>query len=182
MAANQPCTVCVHPKREEIDQKLLFREETLRSMEKTYSLDKSALSRHRQSHVKKDIVRAMEILNNEERAVYKARSGAELLAALDNLMEKANKIFDDATFSMENPPAPGENGFTTDDIIMFAKTMAKDRSIALQAIREMNNLLGRYGEFIRLGHELRDPNENNINETELPTHVQDLLDAVKAGV
>jgi len=81
------CTVCEHPQAEEINTALL-NGVSLRNIAERYSVSKTALHRHKESHLPADLVKAQ-----EAREIAKADS---LLDQVTELRDKALSILDKA--------------------------------------------------------------------------------------
>ena len=81
------CTVCEHPQAEEINTALL-NGVSLRNIAERYSVSKTALHRHKESHLPADLVKA-----REAREIAKADS---LLDQVTELRDKALSILDKA--------------------------------------------------------------------------------------
>ena len=85
------CSICEHPKRGEIDKAIVTRSASLRTIADRYGVSKTALIRHRDSHIPK-LVQAAE----SARAMQAASSGASLIDELDRLLKKALAILEAA--------------------------------------------------------------------------------------
>ena len=81
------CTVCSHPDREDIDQALL-EGGPYRGIAQRYEASASAVYRHKQDHLPKALVRAVEAQVVEH--------GADLLDQLQDLQQRAHRILDQA--------------------------------------------------------------------------------------
>ena len=85
------CRVCDHGERAAIDKAIVTRSASLRTIADRYGVSKTALIRHRDSHIPK-LVQAAE----SARAMQAASSGAALIDELDRLLKKALAILDKA--------------------------------------------------------------------------------------
>ncbi len=85
------CRVCDHGERAAIDKAIVTRSASLRTIADRYGVSKTALIRHRDSHIPK-LVQAAE----SARATQAASSGAALIDELDRLLKKALAILDKA--------------------------------------------------------------------------------------
>ena len=85
------CTVCTHPKRDEIDRALIAGE-PYRDIARRYGLSKDALRRHRE-HIPRDLARSRE-------AEEVARAD-ELLGQVQELRDRALSILDKAERSKD---------------------------------------------------------------------------------
>ena len=85
------CRVCDHGERAAIDKAIVTRSASLRTIADRYGVSKTALIRHRDSHIPK-LVQAAE----SARAMQAASSGAALIDELDRLLKKALAILEAA--------------------------------------------------------------------------------------
>ena len=85
------CRVCDHGERAAIDKAIVTRSASLRTIADRYGVSKTALIRHRDSHIPK-LVQAAE----SARATQAASSGASLIDELDRLLKKALAILEAA--------------------------------------------------------------------------------------
>ena len=85
------CRVCDHSDRAAIDKAIVTRSASLRTIADRYGVSKTALIRHRDSHIPK-LVQAAE----SARAMQAASSGAALIDELDRLLKKALAILEAA--------------------------------------------------------------------------------------
>ncbi len=87
MGMPRTCTVCTHPAREEIDKALLDGG-PYRGVAERYGASASAVYRHKQDHLPKALVQAVEAQVVEH--------GANLLDQLQDLQQRALRILDQA--------------------------------------------------------------------------------------
>jgi hypothetical protein len=80
----QKCSICIHPKRNEIDEALLLSARSLRDIADQFQVSKSALLRHKADHIATDLVKA-----NQANEVCRAES---LLDKLVSLKDDAARI------------------------------------------------------------------------------------------
>lgn len=85
------CRVCDHSDRAAIDKAIVTRSASLRTIADRYGVSKTALIRHRDSHIPK-LVQAAE----SARATQAVSSGAALIDELDRLLKKALAILEAA--------------------------------------------------------------------------------------
>jgi len=85
------CRVCDHGERAAIDKAIVTRSASLRTIADRYGVSKTALIRHRDSHIPK-LVQAAE----SARAMQAVSSGASLIDELDRLLKKALAILEAA--------------------------------------------------------------------------------------
>jgi anthranilate phosphoribosyltransferase len=85
------CRVCDHGERAAIDKAIVTRSASLRTIADRYGVSKTALIRHRDSHIPK-LVQAAE----SARAMQAVSSGAALVDELDRLLKKALAILEAA--------------------------------------------------------------------------------------
>ena len=85
------CRVCDHGERAAIDKAIVTRSASLRTIADRYGVSKTALIRHRDSHIPK-LVQAAE----SARATQEATSGAALMEELEALRGRVRAILDKA--------------------------------------------------------------------------------------
>ena len=90
-SVGRTCSICNHPDRAAIDKAIVTRSASLRTIADRYGVSKTALIRHRDSHIPK-LVQAAE----SARAMQAASSGAALIDELDRLLKKALAILEAA--------------------------------------------------------------------------------------
>jgi preprotein translocase subunit SecD len=73
----QKCTICIHPQREEIDEKLLLSATPLRTIADQFGVSKTALLRHKADHIPTDLVKA-----KDAKEICRAESLLDKLASL----------------------------------------------------------------------------------------------------
>jgi hypothetical protein len=104
----QKCSICIHPKRKEIDEALLLSPLSLRDIAGQFKLSKSALQRHKKEHIPTDLVKAKQadeicraegllsklitLKNHAERISQKAESDNDLKTALSGIREQSRII------------------------------------------------------------------------------------------
>lgn len=104
----QKCSICIHPKRNEIDEALLLSTKPLRTIADQFQVSKSSLLRHKSDHIPKtmaetkragEICRADRLLDklinlkcDAERITEKAESGNDLKVALSGIREQSRII------------------------------------------------------------------------------------------
>jgi hypothetical protein len=104
----QKCKICIHPKREKIDEALLLSELSLRDIAGQYKVSKSALQRHKEDHMPLDLIKTkmasevcraegllnelISLKNDAERITQKAESKDDLKTALTGIREQARII------------------------------------------------------------------------------------------
>jgi hypothetical protein len=80
----QPCSVCRHPRRQELDRRLLAGAETKRALARTFELSEDAVGRHSAEHVGPEVAKA---LADAEHA-----RGADLLGEVWRRQERADRL------------------------------------------------------------------------------------------
>jgi hypothetical protein len=86
----RPCSVCTHPKRDEIDSALLIGE-SLRNIAKQFSVGSTAVFRHK-DHVSKTLVKAAEA----DAEIREITRGEDLLQQVRDLNQRTLRILRDA--------------------------------------------------------------------------------------
>ena len=157
---------------------------SMHQISKKYGITVQSLARHLNNHISKKTARALvyrDIIEPEDRELIVVRTGEELLGGLDDLLTKAMKLYRGAVAEMDEPAVePDEEGnYSLKDLRAMARTIASSRKDALKSIEVMSNLYGRYGDFIKLSHELR-PLEELVEDI-LPASVQELLTDLEDG-
>ena len=97
----QKCSICIHPKRNEIDEALLLSTTPLRTIADQFHVSKSALLRHKTDHIPTDLMKAKQ-----------ADESCRAEGLLDKLCQKIN------TLSNENLI----NAILTDAVITKIRT------------------------------------------------------------
>jgi hypothetical protein len=104
----QKCTICIHPQREEIDEKLLLSATPLRTIADQFGVSKTALLRHKADHIPTDLVKAKDakeicraeslldklvsLKSDAERITQKAEIKDDLKTALSGIREQSRII------------------------------------------------------------------------------------------
>jgi len=81
------CSVCVHPKRNEIDEKIVARE-SYRAIARQYGLSKDAVSRHAENHLPVTLSKSQEASD--------VAHADDLLGQVQGLKDKALKLLEAA--------------------------------------------------------------------------------------
>jgi hypothetical protein len=89
----RPCTICPHPARTEIDRGLI-RGEPIRRMAAVHGLGEGALRRHRDTHLRQALRRAVEEERFELDVERLTRWCAHLQARTLNLLRRAEDLDD----------------------------------------------------------------------------------------
>jgi hypothetical protein len=77
----QKCSVCIHPKKNEIDETLLLSTTPLRTIADQFGVSKTALLRHKADHIPTDLVKAKQ---------------ADEICRAESLLDKLVSLKDDA--------------------------------------------------------------------------------------
>jgi hypothetical protein len=104
----QKCSICIHPKRNEIDEALLISTTPLRTIADQFHVSKTALLRHKTDHIPSDLIRAKQadeicraesllnklicLKNDAKRITEKAESTDDLKTALSGIREQSRII------------------------------------------------------------------------------------------
>ena len=104
----QKCSICIHPKRNEIDEVLLLSTTPLRTIADQFGISKTALLRHKTDHIPTDLVKAKDakevcraeslldklvsLKSDAERIAKKAESNDDLKTALSGIREQSRII------------------------------------------------------------------------------------------
>jgi hypothetical protein len=146
----QKCSICIHPKRSEIDQLLLLSATPLRTIADQFHVSKSALLRHKTDHIPTDLVKAKQadeicrvddllnklinLKNDAERITVKAESNDDLKTALSGIREQSRII--EILAKMQGQIQQPQINLTTNN---FALLKIHDRlSRKLEGIIELN--------------------------------------------
>jgi hypothetical protein len=89
----QRCTVCSHPKRDDISRKLLDPGAGLAALSEAYGLSTSALDRHRQNHLKVSTG-----------LVSEAKNALTVVAYASDLFDRSVRLLDAAEAGLDGTP------------------------------------------------------------------------------
>jgi len=145
----RPCTICTHPKRAEID-KLLLQDTSYRDIAGRFGLSKTAISRHKESHIGTDLkdVREVMVAAREEAL---AQIKTEELETLEDVKAE---IITEARESISARLEACHDYFGQLRILRERAAMAletaeaaEDIKTALQAIRELKDMVRLWAEL-----------------------------------
>ena len=101
----QKCSICFHPNKNKIDEALLLSTASLRTIADQFQVSKTALIRHKASHIPKDLVKAkqadeicraeslldklIDLKSDAERITEKAENSNDLRVALSGIREQS---------------------------------------------------------------------------------------------
>jgi hypothetical protein len=104
----QKCSICIHPQRNEIDEKLLLSTTPLRTIADQFGVSKTALLRHKADHIPTDLVKARQadeicraeslfdklvsLKSDAERITKKAEINDDLKTALLGIREQSRIV------------------------------------------------------------------------------------------
>lgn len=87
----RPCTVCEHPRREDVDRALVGGRESFRDIAGRTDLTRAALQRHRENHLSASLQRV-----HEARGAQGAERALSLLERLESMVERMDRFVDQA--------------------------------------------------------------------------------------
>ena len=173
---SRKCSICQHIERKAIDRLLIEGVSSYADISERFGTSKASLSRHKEHHIKEQTAKAINQVLSEYPTVQAAqqiRTGIQILEELDDLRGKVLEIYQEAIGETRDPPQPSDGPFEWSDVVALARRLAVSRKEALLSIREMSNMLGQYGEFLRLAIDLQVPQKPE--ETRLPPELEELL-------
>jgi hypothetical protein len=89
----QRCTVCIHPKRDDISRDLLKEEQSMAVLAQAYGLSASALDRHKQNH-----------LRLSPGLVSEAANALTIVGYAHSLYERADRLLEAAERGLDGSP------------------------------------------------------------------------------
>ena len=145
----RPCSICTHPERLEIDR-LLLQGTSYRDIAGRFGLSKTAISRHKESHIGTDLrdVREVMVAAREE-ALYQIK--AEEVETLETVKAE---IITETRASVASRLALCKDHFDQLRILRERAALAletaegaEDVKVALQAIRELKDIVRLWAEL-----------------------------------
>lgn len=179
------CPVCEHKHRLEIDKALVAGSMTYVELDAKYTIgSKTVIGNHKRRHighlVKAAVMAAEAKLMEEKKDVehhLEVHSGLQVLEKLDYLLDEAHRLYLDARGKMDDIPDPVgdvDSREMVSVIYNLVKKRSENRRDAMFGIKLMGDLLSKYGEMVRVAHEIRKPAEKGEREP-LPPEVEDIL-------
>ena len=182
------CPVCEHKHRLEIDKALVAGSMTYVELDAKYTIgSKTVIGNHKRRHighlVKAAVMAAEAKLMEEKKEVehhLEVHSGLQVLEKLDYLLDEAHRLYLDARGKMDDISETVDSVDAVDSKEMVSvihnlvKKRSENRRDAMFGIKLMGDLLSKYGEMVRVAHEIRKPAEKGEREP-LPPEVEDIL-------